>query len=108
MKPVYWLGDSRKAMRGFAAKARAVAGYELYRVQIGRDPTDWKPMKPVGVGVREIRVHVDGEWRVMYLATRVEAVYVLHAFGKKSGRTPAADIEVARARLKQIDAARPK
>lgn len=59
-------------------------------------------MPTVGAGVRELRVHLEGEWRVIYLATRPEAVYVLHAFGKKTKRTARSDIAVAVERFKRI------
>jgi phage-related protein len=66
-------------------------------VQTGHDPSDSKPMPRVGTGVREIRIHADGEYRVLYLATRPDAVYVLHAFAKKRQATPNLDIDLARA-----------
>ena len=59
-------------------------------------------MSSVGAGVREIRIHVGNEYRVVYLATRREAVYVLHAFVKKTPRTARVDIELARKRLASI------
>ncbi len=63
------------------------------RVQFGLDPTNWKPMKTVGAGVREIRIHYRGKYRVIYVANRNEAIYVLHAFQKKTQRTPKHDID---------------
>ena len=102
MKPVHWLGDSRKAVSNFPNQARRLAGWQLYFVQRGADPQDWKPMSSVGPGVREIRVHAEGEYRVVYLASIGTAVYVLHAFGKKSQRTPKADIELAQQRLRLL------
>lgn len=102
LKPLRWLGNSQAAVRAFAPNARRDAGYELYRVQLGDEPSDWKPMSQAGAGVREIRVHADGEHRVLYLATLPEAVYVLHAFAKKTQRTRKLDIELARARLKDL------
>ncbi len=59
-------------------------------------------MPHVGAGVREIRIHADGEYRVLYLATRPEAAYVLHAFVKKQQATPKLDIDLARARLREL------
>ena len=88
MKPVWWIGDSRKAVQGFSVDVRREAGYQLDRVQRGEDPTDWKPMGSVGVGVREIRIRAENAYRVLYVAQFAEAVYVLHAFVKKSQRTP--------------------
>jgi phage-related protein len=102
LKPARWLGNARAAVRAFPPNARRDAGYQLYRVQQGHDPSDWKPMSRVGAGVREIRIHVEGEHRVLYLATRPEAVYVLHAFVKKREATAKLDIDLARARLKEL------
>jgi len=89
-------------VRAFAKDARRRAGYELYRVQQGLDPTDWKPMPSVGPGVREIRIHTDGEHRVVYVARFDDAIYVLHAFEKKTRRTRRADIGVAGERLRDV------
>ena len=89
-------------MRGFPAEARRQAGFELYAIQRGLDPSDWKPMKTVGSGVREIRIRVLGEWRVLYVAKFADGVYVLHAFQKKTQKTRRNDIEIARRRYNQI------
>ncbi len=59
-------------------------------------------MRAVGPGAREIRVHVLGEWRVIYVAEFRDAVYVLHSFQKKDRKTGTHDIELARQRYKQI------
>lgn len=61
MKPLHWIGDSRDRVRAFPPHARQQAGYQLHRVQSGEDPTDWKPMTSVGLGVREVRIHAGGE-----------------------------------------------
>ena len=59
-------------------------------------------MNSIGAGVREIRIHVLGERRVVYIAKLAEAVYVLHAFQKKGRKTSKNDIELARKRLREI------
>jgi phage-related protein len=66
------------------------------------EPSDWKPMTTVGTGVREIRVHTKTEHRVCYMARFAEAIYVLHAFEKRSQKTPARDIELARTRYREL------
>ena len=71
-------------------------------MQNGLDPSDWKPLNDVGLGVREIRIHVGGAWRVFYVAKFTDAVYVLHAFGKKTQRTARSDIEFAAKRYREI------
>jgi phage-related protein len=56
----------------------------------------------VAVGVKEIRIHVMGEWRIVYVAKLADAIYVLHAFRKRSQWTDRNDIELARKRFKEI------
>jgi predicted XRE-type DNA-binding protein len=65
-------------------------------------PSDFKPMLNVGAGAYEIRLHVLGEWRVIYVAKFDNAVYVLHAFQKKTQKTRKEDIELAARRYRQI------
>ena len=102
MKPLKFVGPSLDDLREFPAEARRAAGLELGFVQRGLDPSDWKPMNEVGAGVREIRIHVLGEWRVLYVAKFAEAIYVLHAFQKKTQKSRREDIELARKRYHQI------
>ena len=85
-------------------EARRAAGFELHTVQLGQMPSDFKPMLAVGPGTYEIRLHVLGEWRVIYVAKFDDAVYVLHAFQKKAQRTRKEDIELAARRYRQIGA----
>ena len=97
MKPIRFLGDSLKCLRQFPEDARQDAGYQLDQVQRGRQPSDFKPMPAVGKGVEELRVWDDsGTYRVIYVARLQDAVYVLHAFQKKSTTTSKQDIEVAK------------
>src|SRR5665213_513596 len=80
MKPVVFLGDSLARIRGFPERPRGQIGFELRRVQHGEEPADWKPMRSIGPGVREIRVRdASGAFRVLYVATLADAIYVLHA-----------------------------
>lgn len=100
------MGSSVEDVRAFPRDARQRAGYELYQVQCGLEPSDWKPIGAVGPGVREIRIHTKVEHRVIYIAKFAEAVYVLHAFEKRTRRTNAADLDLARRRLAAALAAR--
>lgn len=101
MKPISFLGDSLARLRDFPDDARSQAGHQLSEVQHGFDPDDWKPMKTIGSGVREIRIREkSGAFRVIYLATLPDAVLVLHAFQKKTQATPQKDIELAVTRLR--------
>jgi phage-related protein len=101
-KPLLWLGSSRADVRSFPEEARSSAGFQLRRIQQGLDPNDWKPMPTVGPGVREVRIHIEGEYRVFYVASFPEAVYVLHAFEKKTRRTTVQDLELGRKRFRDL------
>jgi len=103
MKALRFVGSSLDDLRDFPAEVRRQAGFELYAVQRGNDPTDWKPMPDIGSGVREVRIRVLGEWRVIYVAKFADAVFVLHTFQKKTQRTRREDIELARRRYRQIE-----
>jgi phage-related protein len=101
-KALKFVGSSLDDLRNFPDEARRAVGFELRAVQNGLEPSDWKPMRAIGPGVKEIRIHILGEWRVLYVVQRQEAVYVLHAFQKKSRKTSRQDIELARQRYRQI------
>ncbi len=102
MKPLNFIGSSLDDLRNFPEEARKAAGFELYAVQRELEPRDWKPMPSIGRGVKEIRIHVLGEWRIIYVAKFEDAVHVLHSFQKKTQKTNQHDIEIARKRYKQI------
>ena len=101
-KPLLWLGSSRADVRAFPDEARREAGHELYKVQQGEEPSDWKPLPGVGAGVNELRIRTAVAHRVIYVAKFAEAVYVLHAFEKRSRKTRPADLDLAKARLGQL------
>ena len=99
-----FLGDALDQLRAFPEAARKEAGVQLHKVQLGLDPADWKPMTSVGPGVREVRVREEGgAFRVLYVTRIEEAVYVLHAFQKKTQRTPKGDLDLAATRLRQLE-----
>jgi phage-related protein len=98
-KPLAWLGSSLDDVRAFPDDARREAGYQLGRIQQGLMPDDWKPMTTVGAGVYEVRIHTGLEHRVFFVAKYEDAVYVIHAFEKRTRRTREADIALARTRL---------
>lgn len=103
MKQLVFLGDSKKSLKTFPATAQSIFGFELRKVQDGGEPRDFKPMPSVGKGVEEIRIWVEsGTYRVIYIARRPEAVYVLHAFQKKTRATSQSDLEIARRRLASL------
>jgi phage-related protein len=84
LKPIAFLGDALDLLRAFPEGARKEAGVQLHKVQQGLPPSDWKPMRTIGPGVAEIRIHDEADaFRVIYIARRDDAVYVLHAFQKE-------------------------
>ena len=100
IKPIEFLGDSLRSLREFPDDAKRDAGYQLDRVQHGLQPDDFKPMPTIGKGVEEIRVRDDtGAYRVIYTARLADAVYVLHAFQKKTQATSKRDIDLAKQRF---------
>lgn len=103
MKPVRFLGDSLERLREFPEDARCDAGFQLEQVQRGDQPDDFKPMPSIGKGVEEIRARQNsGIYRVIYTARLADAVYVLHAFQKKTQATSKRDVEIARERFAQL------
>jgi len=102
MKPIAFVGHSLEAIRAFPARVKREMGYELDKVQRGDDPKDWKAMSSVGSGVREIRIRLGGAWRVVYVVNRADAIYVLHAFQKKSQKASAKDVAAIKAAYKEL------
>lgn len=102
-KPVKFMGDALKRLRTFPVAVREDVGYQLHLLERGSQPEDFKPMPAIGPGVEEIRVwDGSGTYRVIYIARRKDAIYVLHVFQKKTGRTAALDIELARRRFASL------
>jgi phage-related protein len=85
-------------------EAQRKAGYQLRLVQQGKEPDDFKPMPSVGPGAYEIRVQLGDAYRVFYVVKFEEAVYVLHAFHKKTQKMPHKEIETAEKRQQDFEA----
>lgn len=103
-KPIRWVGSALDDLRNLPSEAQDDLGYQLGRVQNGAEPDDWKPMKEVGLGCREVRARTaDGAFRAFYVARFGDTVYVLHAFQKKTQKTTKADIELGRRRYKAAE-----
>jgi phage-related protein len=105
LKPIIWLGNSLKNVRGFPAAVKDEIGFALYQAQLGHKHINAKPLKGFGPGVLEIvsDFHSD-TYRAVYTARVENMIYVLHAFQKKSKRgiaTPKPEIELVRQRLKR-------
>jgi phage-related protein len=99
MKSVHFVGTSRGDIRQLPDSAQETAGFQLFKVQQGKEPDDWKPMPTVGPGVQEIRIRDDrGAFRVFYVAKFEEALYVLHVFQKRSQKTARTDLDLGKSR----------
>jgi phage-related protein len=102
VKGIEFLGASLKMVREFPALAKREAGHQLDRIQHGLDPTDWKSVKSIGRGVREIRIQHEGQYRVIYVASFEEIIYVIHTFQKKSRKTNKQDLDTAKRALQEV------
>ena len=104
LRPLIWMGNSRKNIREFPTEVRLSVGYALQLVQAGETPLEAKPFKGVGSGVYEIVKRYDTDtYRAVYAVKIGETVYVLHAFQKKSKtgiKTPQSDIDLIKQRYK--------
>jgi phage-related protein len=103
MSDIEWLGDTLEVVRGYSEGVRRAIGSELRLLQSGDRPLHARPLKTVGRGVWELKIsEAEGQFRVVYVVKRNDRIYVLHAFQKKAQQTPLRDIELARARFKEI------
>lgn len=105
-KLLFWMGTARKDIRAFPKDVRCVFAYGLYLAERGGKHPDAKPLRGFGgSGVLEIVEDHDGStFRAVYTIKLADAVYVLHAFQKKSKKriaTPKADLDLIKVRLKQ-------
>ena len=106
MKELVWLGDAREQVRTFPLGVRDEVGYALYLAQSGGKHRNAKPLHGLGSGVMEIRsVETSGAYRVVYVASWRDRVFVVHAFQKKSTvgiATPRRELELVRRRLQAL------
>lgn len=108
-KPIVWIGSALRDLTAFPDEIKKQAGFDLYHIQRGLEPANWKPFPGVGPGTHEIIVNDAGGWfRVLYVAKFDEAVYVLHSFQKKTNATSKKDVELAAERYKDVVSRRKK
>lgn len=104
LRPLEWVGSSKADLKAFPAEVQGHVGFALYQAQTGLKHRDAKPLKGLGAGVLEVVSHDDGNtYRSVYTVRFTAAVYVLHAFQKKSKKgisTPRQEIELIKRRLK--------
>jgi len=104
VKDVEWVGPSLDDLKAFPNDVQSDVGFALYQAQCGKRHPDAKPLKGFGGATTlEIVTNYDGDtYRTVYTVRLETAVYVLHAFQKKSTRgvtTPRRDMDLIRARL---------
>lgn len=98
-RPIEWRDSALEDLKQFPLEAVKYFGYELDLVQQGHEPTDFKAMKNLGSGVMELRKKMpDGAFRVAYVAKFERAVFVLHAFQKKTEKTAPRDLSLIKQR----------
>lgn len=106
MKSLIWVGSSKKDLLEFPETVRSEMGFALYIAQLGDTHESAKMFKGHGSGIYEIVSNYDkNAYRAIYVVNIGDAVYVLHAFQKKSKKgiaTPKEEVNVVRERLKQL------
>ncbi len=102
---VAWEGDSKEVLHSFPEAVRQNFGFELWQLQQGEKPSDYRPLSSIGPGVFELRDQDERAWyRVVYVSRINDVIYVLHCFEKKSREMPRKEFEKARQRLKTVKA----
>jgi phage-related protein len=103
LRPLLWVASSKRDYRQFPRRVQSDFGFELFLVQTGQHPPSAKPLKGLGGGIIELAGDFAGDtYRAVYTVHFADAVYVLHAFKKKSKRgakTPRSDIDLVKRRL---------
>lgn len=107
LRPLLWVASSKRNYGDFPARVQDTLGFELFLAQTGQHPPSAKPLKGLGGGTVELIEDFDGDtYRAVYSVRFSRAIYVLHAFKKKSkhgGKTPQSDIDLIRRRLKDAE-----
>ena len=107
LKPVEWVGLSKEELKKFPEPVKDRVGFALYQAQLGFKHRDAKPLRGLGPRVLEVVSRYDGDtYRAVYTVRFELAVYVLHAFQKKSKRgteTPKSEIDLVKRRLKAAE-----
>lgn len=102
---VYWEGDCLEVLKTFPRAIQIELGRDIRRIQDGKFPLDSKPMRSVGQGVFELRqVDGNGWYRLIYLKKIGDRLFMLHSFVKKSAKTSPRDLNIAKRRLKEVQA----
>ena len=102
---IAWEGDSRDVLQSFPDDVKQNLGFQLWQLQRGERPKDYRPLQSIGAGVFELRDQDQRAWyRVVYLSRIEDVIHVLHCFEKKSREMPRREFETAKRRLKLVKA----
>ena len=105
IRPVVWIGTSKKNLQGFPKGAQKLIGDELQLIQYGEMPTNTKPFKDIGSGVFEIAIrYATDAYRAVLAVQLGEKIYILHSFQKKAKKgiaTPKMDVDLIRQRYNE-------
>jgi len=105
LRPVVWLGNTKRNAQAFPDEAKKLIGDELRLIQYGEMPAKTKPFKGLGSGILEIAIRYDREAYRTVLAVQLgRKIYILHAFQKKSKSgitTPKTDVDLIKQRYKE-------
>ena len=102
---IAWEGNSREVLQSFPEGVRQNLGFQLWQLQQGERPADYRPLPSIGPGVFELRDQDERAWyRVVYLSRIDDVIYVLHSFEKKSREMPRKEFETAKRRFKAVKA----
>jgi phage-related protein len=102
---IAWEDNSREVLQSFPDGVRQNLGFQLWQLQLGERPADYRPLPSIGSGVFELRDQDERAWyRVVYLSRIDDVIYVLHCFEKKSREMPRKEFETAKRRFKAVKA----
>src|SRR5882757_5957494 len=102
---IAWEGDSREVLQSFPDGVKQNLGFELWLLQQGERPRDYRPLPSIGTGVFELRDQDERGWyRVVYLSRIDDVIYVLHCFEKKSREMPTRDFQKSKQRFSAVKA----
>jgi phage-related protein len=105
VRPVIWIASSKDDLSSLPREVKGSFGFRLYELQQGKTPLNMKPLSQFGSGVYELRESFDGNaYRMMYVVSLKNALYVLHTFMKKSKSgigLPKPDAELIAVRLRR-------
>lgn len=100
-RTIYWLGDSLTILRSFPEEPRQDLGYGLWKLELGEQPMNSRPMLSIAAGVFELKAADETKWyRAVYYGRVRGQIIILHCFAKNTRKTELHDLDTARRRLR--------